>query len=413
MSSVPSRRLSRRRFLQAGVASGLAASTLIPAGRLGTLVQAQAAVTPQAALERLFGGGQAQADWFAPSFLSQVSLAQVQGIIDQLEATLGAYQRVQGSPSGYTVVFAQASVPVNLIQLDDQGRFTALLIGTPQFANQDLGQRVAALLSLPGQVSLLVLRNGDPLVSQDPDKPLAVGSSFKLAVLTALRRQIEAGQHAWDEVVELQPEWKSLPSGILQNWPDGSALTLQTLASLMISQSDNTAADALISALGRDAVDAVAPARDRPFLTTREAFVLKDPANADLRQQYLNGDVTQRLAALQQADTLTLPDANNASFLSGPLSPEVEWFFTVRELCTLMAGVADLPLMGIDPGVAAPQQWSQIAYKGGSEPGVLNMTYSLQNAAGAADLVSVTWNNDATDTQQLALLVGSLLAALA
>lgn len=47
---------------------------------------------------------------------------------------------------------------------------------------------------------------------------------------------------------------KSLPGGILQNWPKGAPLTLHTLAGLMISQSDNTAADTLLEILGRDVV---------------------------------------------------------------------------------------------------------------------------------------------------------------
>ncbi|MFL9455456.1 serine hydrolase [Tolypothrix bouteillei VB521301_2] len=48
---------------------------------------------------------------------------------------------------------------------------------------------------------------------------------------------------AWKDVVQLQPSEKSLPSGMLHTWPDGSYLTVQTLASLMISLSDNTATD--------------------------------------------------------------------------------------------------------------------------------------------------------------------------
>ncbi len=60
-------------------------------------------------------------------------------------------------------------------------------------------------------------------------------------MLDALRSSIDSGDHAWDEVVTLAAGRKSLGSGILQTWPDGSPLTLHTLATLMISRSDNTA----------------------------------------------------------------------------------------------------------------------------------------------------------------------------
>jgi hypothetical protein len=47
----------------------------------------------------------------------------------------------------------------------------------------------------------------------------------------------------------------------------------------MISVSDNTAADALLSIAGRENVEKFAP-RNRPFLSTREAFILKAVPNA-------------------------------------------------------------------------------------------------------------------------------------
>ena len=39
-----------------------------------------------------------------------------------------------------------------------------------------------------------------------------------------------------------------------QDWPKGAPVTLHTLATLMISISDNTATDQLIAIVGRDAI---------------------------------------------------------------------------------------------------------------------------------------------------------------
>jgi len=71
-------------------------------------------------------------------------------------------------------------------------------------------------------VSLLITADGKETDSIAPDDKMAVGSAFKLAILAALDDQIAAGKHRWDEVVTLQHDWKSLPSGELQNWPDGT-----------------------------------------------------------------------------------------------------------------------------------------------------------------------------------------------
>src|SRR5215472_9459217 len=108
----------------------------------------------------------------------------------------------------------------------------------------------------------------------EADTALAVGSTFKLAALATLRSDVDKKKRSWKDVVELRPEAKSLPSGVLQDWPDHAPLTLYTLAALMISQSDNTATDALIGLLGREKVEAFA-SRNKPYLTTREMFVLK------------------------------------------------------------------------------------------------------------------------------------------
>ncbi|MGC8714775.1 MAG: serine hydrolase, partial [Leptodesmis sp.] len=208
----------------------------------------------------------------------------------------------------------------------------------------------------------------------------------------------------------LQGQWKSLPSGVLQTWPDASLLTVQSLAALMISQSDNTATDHLMHLVGREAIEAVT-LRNRPFLSTREAFILKSRKNFDLLQQYRLGDEAARRQLLQTLVQKPLPTADE--FTAEPVALDVEWFFTTTELCNLMAQVKDLPLMSINPGVAQPQHWQQVAYKGGSEAGVLNLTTGLKAKDGKQYCVSATWNNTAIlDESRFFTLYTSLLELL-
>lgn len=242
--------------------------------------------------------------------------------------------------------------------------------------------------ALPGETSVLVLRDNEIVVSLNAEKPLAIASAFKLQVLVELQRQIEAGQHSWGEVVALKPEWKSIPSGILQDWPDQAPFTLQTLASLMISISDNTAADALIQVVGRDILATASP-RNQPFLTTQEVFTLKSPENQDLLETYRQSTSLQEL--LPTLQNTPLPTVELVD--SQPLAPDIEWFFSTQELCQLITEVADLPLMQINTGIINADNWQQVAFKGGAEPGVLNLTTALKDDAGINYCVSATWND--------------------
>jgi len=257
-------------------------------------------------------------------------------------------------------------------------------------------------------VHLLATRNGTEVAAANANEPLAVGSTFKLLILQELQSQVAAGRRQWDDVVTLRDEWKSLPSGFLQTWPAGSALTLESLATLMISQSDNTATDHLLNIVGRDRIEALSE-RNHPFLSTREAFVLKDPANSSVLRRWRRSD--ERKSLLSALAALPLPALN--IFNEGPQALDIEWFFTARELCSAMDAVADLPLMSINPGLVEPTNWQRVAYKGGSEPGVENFTTHLIDEKGDQLCVSATWNNDqGIDELKFSTLYRSLIESV-
>jgi len=367
-------------------------------------------VTSERALERLFTASEIAADWFAPTFLAQVPIERVRAVVQQLKDALGEFRSVERAGEGYVVRLARGSVPAQ-IALDNQGRITGLRFSPPEYADPAaaLGTALDGLRALPGRVGVLVRRDGTEQAMVGERGALAVASAFKLAVLAALDDEIRAGRRRWDEVVTLRPEWKSLPGGILQDWPDGSPLTLQTLAALMISRSDNTATDALIATLGRETAERHA-AGNRPLLTTREAFVLKAPDHADLLARWRAGDEAARREVLTEAARRPLPSAS--ALAAAPPVPEVEWFFTADELCGLIERVAELPPMRINPGLADRAAWERVAYKGGSERGVLNFTHYLVGAGGARWCVAATWNGDAVDEPQFAGLVRQVLAGL-
>ncbi len=321
-------------------------------------------IGPQDVLTQLFVEP-LRAEQFSSAFLDAVPVSQLETILSQIEDELGAFEQVEGEANPYTLVFTEGTARAQ-ISLND-GIITGLFFDQLEPLNVDLAETLKTLSDLPGEVAVIVnkYQNDDvEVIAQvDADIPLAVGSAFKLLVLDVLQQQVMSGEHAWDEVVTLQESWRSLPSGIMQDWPLGTAVTLETLATLMISISDNTATDALMDILGRDALEAQT-AHNQPLLTTREAFNLK--VNADALARYRNADAAAKYDILTE---LAPPDL--AGFTGEPMALDIEWFFSMRDLCEQMRAVKDIPLTQINPGLANADRWQQVAYKGGSEPGVL------------------------------------------
>lgn len=61
----------------------------------------------------------------------------------------------------------------------------------------------------------------------------------------------------------------------------------------------------------------------------------------------------------------------------------------LRRNTVAMAILAANP--GFPPGSA--DNWAYVGYKGGSEPGVLNLTWLLINAADESYILTMSWNN--------------------
>lgn len=345
-------------------------------------------------LESMLRQGHADPAWFAAGFLEQVPVARVNEILATLSQTLGAFQGVDALPDRFVAHFAKGTDDV-IVHMDADDRIDGLLFKPPAVAAASLQDALVALRQPNATLSYVVEVAGEPdRASLEPALPLAVGSAFKLAVLDALADQVARGRRRWGDVLTLQARWKSLPSGVLRTWPDGTPLTLVTYAAEMISISDNSAADALIRLLGQKALEPYAGS-NRPFLTTREAFVLKAASNAGLRNAYVAASTPlQRSAVLARADRRPLPPASE---ISGAPSTDIEWHYSARALCALMRKVAAIPLMSINPGLADSAAFRHVAFKDGSDAGVLNLTTMVTTKKGTQICFAATINASGHD----------------
>jgi hypothetical protein len=80
-----------------------------------------------------------------------------------------------------------------------------------------------------------------------------------------------------------------------------------------------------------------------------------------------------------------------------------------------MDKVADLTLMSINPGVTDHAKFAHVAFKGGSEPGVLAMVTAVVTKSGSHACLALTINNakQAVDETSVALPYGAMLNAIA
>lgn len=274
-------------------------------------------------------------------FRQAVPESEVRGRILELRQKLGPCSKVvhRGGPR-FRLIHQRGIVPVRVIVR--QGRVTGLWFRPVVYPNDKLATILAALRRLPGKVALTVREAGKPnLASMRSDKPLAVASTFKLYILEALQKEVLAGRMRWDDQLQLQPKWLSGSPSLFRRWPAGTPLTLATLATLMISRSDNSATDHLLFHLGRPLVEKLAGPRNRPLLSTREMFQLKTPNHDRLAQRYLAAKTPAARQALL-GNLARAPLGRIRSWSRPRYIDRLEWFFTTDELCDVMLRVKAL-----------------------------------------------------------------------
>ncbi len=140
-----------------------------------------------------------------------------------------------------------------------------------------------------------------PVYEYEAEDTAPIGSAFTLYVLGAPVDAVDSGVLAWDDELTNTPELKSLPSGKLQDEPDGTTVTVDEAATWMISISDNTATDMLIDALGVDSAEAVyddmglrEPDGLTPLLSTAQLFQLGWGPDNDARTQWADADTDEQ-----------------------------------------------------------------------------------------------------------------------
>lgn len=389
---------------------------------------------------------------FDPAFLQAVPASRLSTLSQQLFAQGGAVRSVtlahrESEWSGRFDVEMEKGVVVPMtlnLGAAPPHRVVGLWFGPPVPVLASLEDVAKAIAALPGRTSFLAARLGDgepeTLAASTPEQPLALGSAFKLWLLAQLAGDVRDGKHRWDEVVPLRAAWRSLPSGRLQDWPEGAPVTLHSLAVAMISESDNTATDHLLHLLGRERVEALlselgvrdAAGRNVPFLSTAELFRLKLSAGDEACKVWLGlKDAAARRAYLAD-EVAGLPLSGEGTDMAAFAKPShvdtIEWFASAADMVRTLDALRRLSeakptaperdasllrgVLAVNPGLpAARESFEWAGYKGGSETGVLSLHWLLRGRDGHWYALACAWSDTAAAVDD-GKLTGLLARAL-
>ncbi|CAN5292244.1 serine hydrolase [soil metagenome] len=374
-------------------------------------------------LVALLNGAGDSAALFAPAFLAQVPDAQIRAIAGQLHDRLGkavsvaAIEPVQPNAARIRIAYERGVVSMNLaVEAAAPNRIIGLLITGTSTTEASLDAVVTALKAEPGLTGFTLARLGDgapvAALALEADRPAAIGSAFKLAILAELIRATNSGERHWDDLVTL--DGAPLPGGYYAPKPAGTTVTLRELVEKMISVSDNSATDVLLALVGRTRVEAMLPvigwhdaARNRPMLSTLDMFKLKGVQGGALGRRWRTLDEAGKRALLESDIAAAPLSAIDPSlFRDGkPVMLDVEWFASAADMVRTMdwirrntergAGAEARRILAINSGIgpAAAANWSYVGYKGGSEPGVICMNFLLQAKDGGWYALSASRND--------------------
>lgn len=294
---------------------------------------------------------------------------------------------------------------------------------------EDIAQR---LDELPGHVEAMVIEDGETLLQRGDWAAAPLASVSKLYVLAALAEAVESEDADWGDSLTVTDELRSLPSGTLQDQPDGYTTTLFDVAHRMISISDNTGTDMVIDLLGRDAIEEAVvefghhdPQQMQPFLTTRELFQLRWGL-PELADGWAELDEGERRAVLSEVTEEEL-EITSEDTSRHDVDFAVDWHASAEDIAVLHRELMDRAesdsqlseVLTAGSGLAEAVEdpwWEAVSFKGGGVPGVVTGSWHAQAEDGTGRTVVILLSTEETEdiadhrTEVFALALDALIA---
>ncbi|KZL13357.1 serine hydrolase [Pseudovibrio sp. Ad26] len=325
---------------------------------------------------------------FSTGFLSLVGEHGLKRSLEDALAAYGAAQEIskETRKNAFLVKTTHFKIVV-LLERERSGKIKGLFIKPALYQVENVDECLSLMQEITGTSSLLIRKDGVEFFSKNADQPLAIGPAYKLFVMQELVRRVKGGELKWNQKIRLEKDLESHPVSSLYAKMSGGLVTLQVVAQHMMAASDNSAADVVLNLIGTKALET--REERTPFLTSRQFYQLK--ADRALADKYGQADVAKRRKILEKIEERPLPAIED---VADPYLTGVEWYASAEELCDVIGEIADDKAMQFNPGLAEKTDWQRVAFKAGSEIGVLNFTYDLKGLNGTHWQVALTWNHD-------------------
>ncbi|WP_149359484.1 serine hydrolase [Lolliginicoccus suaedae] len=375
---------------------------------------------------------------FTEDFLANVSADELNSTLEQF----GGFtpESIASDEPDELVIVARANGErLNLaVAVNDAGKIAGLTISpadpempAPPTSWDDLDDRLDGIAP---ESAFLAARMDDDgscttVHERAASEVVPIASVFKIFVLDAVAQALGEGTISPDTTMTVRDATKSWPTGVLQDEADGTAVTVTEATELMMALSDNTATDLLIELVGREAVEESFaritgdPGSNAPLLNTREMFILKAVDYPALADEYsaLDSEAAKRDFIENTVASTDLPPVSAVSDWTTPRHvDEIEWSVALDDLCNAYAALAEHEeplvegaLSRNDGGIGLDlQQWPTVWFKGGSEPGVLALSYRAVDSDGQAVFVALVSEDPGLDISDPEATGGQIQDAL-
>jgi len=273
-------------------------------------------------------------------------------------------------------------------------------------------EKALSLLGAEAGMLLVELRGGDVVshLHHQLDRPFLIGSLAKLCTFSMLLDVLDRRQLQWHDVAYIEETDRSLPTGSLAYWPKAAPLTVHTLATLLILDSDNTANDMLLRVL-RDMPSSRQPdGICQAAMSTRQYFGLR--AAPELSAQYAAAtSPSEQRQILQRLPPIELEELAARFAASANRAPVTGWVATpgqmvvvLKRLHAQLREASAAPAREIfnasrknDPLLAS---FPFVAAKGGTDRGLMSHGLIVETGPDATWLCVLVWNGHSVQPPQ-------------
>jgi hypothetical protein len=281
---------------------------------------------------------------FSDLFKKYISEEKIKLVFKELRNKYGnivGYKTIDLNKGIFEIEFEKVILTLSITL--DGGKINSLYFSNPRTKNDF---SIADLNEINSEKSVLIknLNDNKIIFEFNKDLPLEISSLFKLYLLMGVLEK----ENDLSKIIKINENYYSIPPSILYYFPKNSSVTLYTYLFLMISQSDNTATDHIISFVGEDKIPLLLKKYGNlnyemniPFLYTSDIFRIF--YSTENLKSYLNSNAGDKQLILKKLrndkeinSIITNRDLKKIEDIllkNNDYNTKIGWFASASDIC--------------------------------------------------------------------------------